>query len=99
MKSQEQLVSLLLEILREPVLRGEKVAAFQDLVWAGLDPTISRDVAEVLRGLAYDLDFFEMNTRNRREDSVLFGHRRLEEEIREGLRKLRAAGVVIPEVE
>jgi hypothetical protein len=92
----EQLVDLLVLALREPLRRKEIVAKFQAKVWEGLDPTLSPNVRDVLRDLAYDLDFFEMPRDVRSEDATLYGHKRLEREILDAFAKLKAAGVTIP---
>jgi hypothetical protein len=95
--SLQRIVGLLTEALREPLCRKEKISQFRAAVWSGLDPAIPDPVREVLRDLAYDLDYFEPDPYVRAEDATLYGHRRLELEIQEGLNKLRATGVAIPE--
>jgi hypothetical protein len=66
-------------------------------VWEGLDPSLPSDVGEVLRELAYDLDFFEARRATRNEDGALYGHERLEREIRASLQKLREMGIHFPD--
>ncbi len=91
----EALVALLIQALREPLRRKELVGRFQTLVWDGLDPSLSSLARDVLRELAYDLDFFEANPSTRAEDGSYFGHRRFEEEVRAALVRLRQAGVEV----
>lgn len=92
----EQLVDVLTMALGEPLRRKEYIARFQSIVWEGLDPGLPKNVREILRDLAYDLDFYEPRRDIRGEDGALYGHERVESEIREALEKLRAAGVRVP---
>lgn len=89
----ENIVTVLLQALREPLSRKELVSKFQATVWEGLDATIPASVRNVLEDLAYDLDFFEAVPTIRAEDPSYYGHRRLEEEVRAALLRLRDAGV------
>ncbi len=91
----EAVVVLLVQLLREPLRRKELVSKFQTVVWEGLDPSLPAAVREVLRELAYDLDFFEASPTTRAEDGSYYGHRRLEEEVRAALVRLRDAGVEV----
>lgn len=93
MATVEQMLHLLAMALEEPAQMKENIAKFQSMVWEGLDPSLPSNVRDVLRDLAYDLDFFEPRSEVRKEDGTLYGHARAEEEIREALEKLRAAGV------
>jgi hypothetical protein len=90
------LVDLLITALREPSRRSEIIPKFQAIVWEGLDPAISSNVRDLFRDLAYDLDFFEPRAEIRTEDGALYGHERVEREIRDALERLRAAGVSTP---
>ncbi len=94
----EQLLELLAKALQDPFRRRETIAKFQASVWEGLDPELPANVGAVLRDLAYDLDFFEPRREVRSEDGALYGHERVEREIRDALEKLRAAGVSTPTV-
>ena len=90
--SAEGLVVLLRRILESPFHRRELVSEFQRSVWDGMDvdnPT----AIEVLRELAYDLDYFVDDPAARRDDPSYFGHDRLEAAIHDGLRRLREAGI------
>ena len=89
----EQVVALLGEALRQPLRRRQVVAEFQALVWNALDPSIPRNVRDVLGELAHDLDYFEAVPAIRKDDSTYFGHERLEREIRSALRRLEEMGV------
>lgn len=61
---------------------------FQRLVWDS--ETISGDTAavEVVRELAYDLDYFEPDLEKRTEDDRYFGSDRLTSEVEQALQKL-----------
>jgi len=98
MATVEQLLALLVLALREPLRRKESIGKFQKIVWEGLDPALPAKVRDLLRDLAYDLDFFEPRREVRNEDEAFYGHERVEREIRDALEKLRAAGVSTPTV-
>jgi len=85
----EHLRELLEQALREPLQRTKLIARFQAIVWKGLDPDLPNELSEVLRDLAYDFDFFDARADVRSEDDTLYGHKRLERELREALEKLR----------
>jgi hypothetical protein len=98
MAAVEELLDLLVLALRDPFRRKDSIAKFQAIVWKGLDPALPASVRDVLRDLAYDLDFFDPRPDFRSEDGALYGHGRTESEIRGALEKLRAAGVNTPTV-
>ena len=85
-----ELLELLERALTDQVGRRDHLRQFEDLVWSteafiGEDP----DTDEILRDLAYDLDYYEPDPRTRPGDSAYYGDDRLEDEIRSALRKLR----------
>jgi hypothetical protein len=65
----------------------ERVPELQDMVWkeqlAG-----SSAIQEILRDLAYDLDFYEPDPHARAEDESYFGDERALAEIQEALEKV-----------
>jgi hypothetical protein len=90
MASPDELVNLLRDALRDRSKRKELIDRFQELVWHG--PAAAGDEAgEVFADLAYDLDFYAEDRESRSEDPSYYGDQRLEEEIREALRKLGIA--------
>jgi len=90
-------INILVEALRGGIARRQKIAEFQRMVWEervdASDPVFS-----VLKELAYDLDFYEASPRSRREDPTFFGDERFEAEVAAAFRKLREAGVDVPDV-
>ena len=95
--SLESVLRLLLEALRHAEARKESIAAFQRSVWQAKTSPIDPRISEVLADLAYDLDFYEPNDESRRQDPSFFGDERLEAEIRLARRKIKEAGVHVPE--
>jgi hypothetical protein len=93
MHSLDELTDLLVKAFREPMTRKATISRFQEFVWQGRDPSVPSQIFDVLREVAYDLDFFEVDPNVRQEDASYYGHRKAEEEIRVALRKLRQAGV------
>jgi hypothetical protein len=91
------LLPLLFQATREPLRRKDLVAQFQNLVWSGLDPSLPSIIADVMRDLAYDLDYFEPNPYMRSESASFYGHARFEEEVRSALQNLHEAGIDVRE--
>ena len=89
MATLQELIDLLESALGDPFHRAEIAARFRAIVWEGLDPSLPKAAQEVLRELAYDLDFFEPRRDVRAAVSSSHGPERLEREIREALKKLR----------
>ena len=85
--------SLLVGLVADPVLRPDEVGEFQQLVWNESEPIsgASEEQDEILRSLAYDLDFFEPDDRARAEDPSFFGEERARSEIVEALRAIEPA--------
>ena len=73
--------------------RADFVREFCQAVFNTPPEIVSVAVDDILRELALDLDFYEPNPEWRLEDSSYYGQGRLEEEIRSGLARLKAAGV------
>jgi hypothetical protein len=95
----EQAVALLHQALEQPLRREELVNEFLALVWHGLSPSIPKAIGDVLGELAMDLDYFEASAAIRQKDPECYGDERLEQEIRDSLRRLGELGVdVAPRV-
>lgn len=89
----QELIRLLVEALLDRQRRVHAVRQFQERVWhPGTQEEREGDAWEVLRELAYDLDFYEPNPLMRRESASFFGDAQAEQEIREALDKLKAKG-------
>ena len=73
--------------LNEPAERVRLISEFQQIIWHSNDLPESSEV-EVLRDLAYDLDFYEPDVKLRAEDASFYGDDRIEDEIRAALKKL-----------
>jgi hypothetical protein len=74
------------------LLPSELAAAIPKLqqeIWAAADPTEQDPQWEILRDLAYDLDYYQPNERVRSENKSFFGEERALIEIREALAKLQ----------
>ena len=86
----QALVKLLEAILHDSANRSRHIEQFQRRVWT--DPAVHSepDIANAIRELAYDLDFFEPDERNRRTDPALFGESRMKQEVQSVLDRLSA---------
>jgi len=89
----ESLLGLLQDALFDVASRGQKVSEFQRRVWDEQVGASSDPVVEVLKELAYDLDFYEGRPAIRAEDSGYYGNERFEAEVRAALGKLHDLGV------
>jgi hypothetical protein len=90
MTSMHELIGLLQRMLGDPDRRLEHVKSFQTAVWDSERLDADAAAIEVLRDLAYDLDFFEPDDRARAADPALYGHARLEAEVGSALERLRS---------
>jgi hypothetical protein len=79
--------SMLAQILSEdaPAGRLRQIKAFQTEVWSESDTLVSPQLDELLRDLAYDLDFYEPHAARRAEDRAFIGDDDLESLVRAGL--------------
>lgn len=93
MTTVKELSRLLVRVLRDPARRIEHVKRFQQIVWGTNDLQADPEIARVLRDLAYDLDLFEPDERERAEDPALYGDARLEQEIRAALTRVAPGAV------
>jgi hypothetical protein len=80
-----QLLVLLREAVAEPVKLPTLVPKFQELVWHSEISYPSELADETMRDLAYDLDFYVADPKQRAEDSSYFGEERALAEIRSAL--------------
>lgn len=86
------LISTLEKILRLPSSeRLEEIQALQSLIWSADELSMPAGLEEVLRDLAFDLDFYEPDSSLRAEDPSYYGEDRLASEIRTALRHLKRA--------
>ena len=85
-----RVIELLQVAKREPASLGNAIRALQDMVWNSQDwaSGVTADVAEQLRDLAYDLDFFEPDPAARAEDPVYFAEDRAMHEIADALARI-----------
>lgn len=94
MAALQDLIELLVQVLRDRARRVDHVKRFQELVWASEILDAAPDRVQLLRDLAYDLDFFEPDEQIRADDPAFYGDARLEEEIRSALRRLGSQALV-----
>jgi hypothetical protein len=72
----------------------EQVRLFQECVWDGLIG-MSSEASDILRELAYDLDFFVADESERSEDARYFGPDRARQLINKALMRLRGLGLLL----
>lgn len=87
-----QVIQSLREATLESAKLPEAIDAFQTLVWHSdeWESHYTNDAAEVLRDLAYDLDFYVPDAEMRAEDPSYYGADRAIEEITTALRRIEA---------
>ena len=85
------LVSILLSALHQADKRKQLIAEFQQRVWDAPEDLTATQEWEILRDLAYDLDFYEPDAKVRAEDSSFYGDERVEREIKTALKKLESS--------
>jgi len=98
MSSLPEMLTLLVEALRNPAARESAVREFQLIARMGPvngNPN-SKKIYEVLADLAYDLEYFVPDPVRRAEDPSYYGHEQLEQEIKVTLRRLGELGVEVP---
>ena len=85
-----RVIELLQVAKREPASLGNAIRALQDMVWNSQDwaSGVAEDVAEQLRDLAYDLDYFEPDADARAEDPAYFAEDRAMKEIADALARI-----------
>ena len=80
-------VKLMQEIVQERRALPEAIASLQQLVWNG-ELTGSSAVQEILRELAYDLEYYQPDPQVRAEDTSLYDEERAIAEIEEALARI-----------
>jgi hypothetical protein len=75
-------MKILEKILNDKINRKELIKEFQSQIWN------NAEAPEVLKDLAYDLDFYEPNEVLRMEDPSYYGDERLEKEVLTAIQKL-----------
>ena len=75
-------MTILEKILNDKINRKELIKEFQSQVWN------NAEALEVLKDLAYDLDFYEPNETLRMEDPSYYGDDRLEKQVLAAMQKL-----------
>ena len=85
-----QVIELLQAAKLEPARLSEAIKALQAMVWKsqGWDSDVPADVVQVLRDLAYDLDFYEPDAVARAEDASYFAEDRAIQEIVDALGRI-----------
>jgi len=79
---------LLEKALHDPVGRAKHIQRFQTIVWNAEELDSRPDVDELLRELAYNLDYYQPDERIRADEPSLYGDEQLEDEIRSVLSRL-----------
>ena len=92
MISRPDFVAILDAALRDPIVLEASIRRFQSLVWdtPEADVVVDSREEEVLRDLAYDLEYFVADPKARAEDPSYFGPERAMSEIEAALAKLAA---------
>ena len=84
----EELIRILEEALSRPELITSLVDQLQREVFNTRGGIEDSEEWSILRDLAYDLDFYEANSKVRREDQSFYGDERAKEEIMAALKDL-----------
>lgn len=96
MLNYDNILAILSRIAESTEIDADSVKEFQRLVWIAQVPVAEQgDAWGILSELAYDLDFWEPDSKLREEDPSYYGDERAREEIRLAIRKLRGSGVRI----
>lgn len=96
MVSLESLLAILSNALKDRARRSQLINNFQQRIWHD-SPVPSEEWAwDILRELAYDLDFYVADETTRREDPSYYGDDRAEAKIQTALEQLKAKGTPVP---
>jgi hypothetical protein len=89
-ESLSDLIGLLQRALSNPAERVSAIKAFQNYVFESATPVpgATAEQWQVLNDLAFDLDYYEPDLKDRQEDPSFYGEQRAEVEIKEALEKL-----------
>lgn len=84
---------LLHEILEKPEKRLENINRFQNMIWDAKEPMIEDKILwDDLCNLAYDIDYYEPDIDERKEEPSYYGESRLQEEVHAILNKHEPKG-------
>lgn len=89
----ESLAALVQRILIDRQNRLAHIQRFQEVIWKSDEQLGGEVVDEVLRDLAFDLDYYEPEPTQREEDESYYGDERLEDEVSTALLQLQRAGI------
>lgn len=81
-------MNILKKILSEKSNTLMYISEFQNHIWDGLNYSDNEEVNEILKSLAYDLDYFEENEEFRLENSIYYGYDKLVNEIELAIAKI-----------
>lgn len=88
----QTLITIISSALHRPDDRKQLIDKFQQMIRDAPDDISESWEWDILRELAYDLDFYEADPNVRSEDASYYGDVRLEEVIRGALRKFGLSG-------
>jgi hypothetical protein len=86
----DKIIGLLEQALESDSALQSQIRTIQTLAWDAPREEPASQECEILRELAYDLEFFVEDAGARREDPAYFGAARAREEIRQALARLRS---------
>ena len=81
-------MKILENILSNVKCRPTLIREFQEKIWNEEDYGNNENINEILRELAYDLDFYEPDKEWRKESLSYYGDKRLEQEVKVALEKI-----------
>ena len=88
----ESIIAQLKVLVNQPTELAAGIPKVQQEIWRAKEGTEHDPLWEILRDLAYDLDYYQPNERVRSQDKSLYGEERALSEIRKGLAKLEGRG-------
>jgi hypothetical protein len=81
-------MKILYDILNNRQGRSALIRKFQEHIWNGNPEFKNLKEENILRDLAYDLDFYQSDEKLRSEDASFYGDEKLEQEIKSAITKL-----------
>jgi hypothetical protein len=90
-QKQDELILILENILKDDKNRSALVRNFQNEIWLNEEQELGEDNPDflILSELAYDLDYYEPNSKLRQEDSSFFDDEVLFREIKSALNTIK----------
>lgn len=82
------MINILKKLISEKSNAVKYINEFQNNIWNGLNYSDNEEVNEILKTLAYDLDYFEENEEFRLEYSIYYGYDKLVDEIELAIAKI-----------